>query len=126
MSNALARVKLGVTALLADDPLANYTEATFKSYLRSVFSLHTVYGVVGVTLTEVKDLPSSPGGEAFSLLFRGGSRAVKQGTYVLDHPSLGTFKLLLVPAGADKKGTQSYLAILNRLSYSEMVNNPAP
>src|SRR5437899_2852393 len=109
MSKVLARVKLGVTALLADDPLANYTEATFKSYLKSVFSLHTVYGIVGVTLVEVKDLPASPGGEAFSLLFRGGSRALKQDTYVLDHPALGTFKLLLVPAGADKKGTQSYL-----------------
>lgn len=121
-----ADARLILAPIVDNDPLSNYTEATFKSYLRSVFSLHTVYGIVEVTLVEVKDLPSSPGGECFSLLFRGGSRALKQDTYVIDHPALGTFKLFLVPSGADKKGTQSYLATLNRLSYAQSLMNPPP
>src|SRR5262249_41053506 len=70
------------------DNLGNYSKATFKSYLNSVFQLHTVYGIVEVTLTDVGDLQSSRGGEAFSLLFLSGSRAMLQGTYPLPLPSL--------------------------------------
>ena len=108
------------------DPLSTYTKATFRSYLKSIFELHTVYGIVAVTLLEVRDMPSAPGGECFSLLFRGGSRPLRQETYVLVHPSLGTFSLLLVPAGSDRNGAQGYLATINRLSYSDLLNNPAP
>src|SRR5437868_7689546 len=32
------------------DPLANYTKATFRTYLNSIFQLHTVNGIVEVTL----------------------------------------------------------------------------
>lgn len=108
------------------DPLSTYSKATFRSYLRSIFLLHSVYGIVEVTLLEVGELPSARGGECFSLLFRGGSRQLRQDTYVLVHPSLGTFSLLLVPTGSDRNGAQGYLAIINRLSYSDVLNNPAP
>ena len=108
------------------DPLSTYSKAAFKSYLNSVFELHTAFGIVGVSLQEVGELPSSRGGECFSLLFRGGSRALRQETYVLVHPSLGTFSLFLVPTGADRNGAQGYLASINRISYVEMLNNPAP
>jgi len=108
------------------DNLGNYSKATFKSYLNSVFQLHTVYGIVEVTLTDVGDLQSSRGGEAFSLLFRGGSRPMRQDTYTLVHPSLGAFSLLLVPVRPDSNGAQGYLATLNRLSFAEVLANPAP
>ena len=108
------------------DTLSNYSKATFKSYLNSIFQIHTVYGIVEVTLTEVGDMTSSRGGEAFSLLFRGGSRPLKQDTYRLVHPSLGTFSLLLVPGRPDSNGAQSYVATINRLSYVEALSNPAP
>ena len=109
-----------------DDPLNNYSKAAFKSYLNSIFELQTTSGVVEVTLTRVDDLKSSRDGEAFTLLFRGGRRALKQDTYGLKHPALGTFALLLVPTGSDRNGAQGYSATINRLSYSEAVNNPAP
>jgi len=109
-----------------NDPLANYTKATFLSYLNSVFELHTTKGIVGVTLLRVDDLPAPKGGECFSLLFRGGSRAERQDSYTLVHPSLGTFQLLLVPVGADEYGAQGYLATINRLSYKDALANPAP
>ena len=109
-----------------NDQLANYTKATFISYLNSVFALHTVTGIVGITLLRVDDMPSAKGGECFSLLFRGGSRTLRQDSYTLVHPSLGTFQLLLVPVGTDDNGAQGYLATINRLSYVDALANPAP
>jgi hypothetical protein len=109
-----------------NDPLANYTKATFISYLNSVFELHTTNGIIGVTLLKVDDMEASKGGECFTLLFRGGSRELRQDSYTLVHPALGTFQLLLVPVGTDDNGAQGYLATINRLSYRDALSNPAP
>lgn len=110
----------------AYDPLSNYTKATFTQYLNSVFQLRTGFSVVAVTLLKVDDLPAAKGGECFSLLFRGGGgAALRQNTYSLDHPALGTFQLFLVPVGADSNGAQGYLATINRLSYKDALV-PAP
>ena len=98
-----------------DDPLTNYSKATFVSYLNSVFQIQTASGNVAVTLTSVDDMPAPSGGECFSLLFVGGSEERSQKTYVMTHSSLGTFQLLLVPAGADENGAQKSVATLNRL-----------
>lgn len=111
---------------LAPDTLGNYSKATFSSYLNSVFQIHTVSGIVEATLTEVHDMPSSNGGESFSLLFRGGRQPLRQDTYQIDHAALGTFPLLLVPAAADANGAQGFVATFNRLSYAEVLQNPAP
>jgi len=116
----------GANPHLQNDGLSNYSKASFQSYLNSIFELHTVNGVVPVALLEVGDLPASKGGECFSLLFRGGSRALRQDTYTIEHPSLGTFELFLVPTGADENGAQGYLATINRLSYAQALNNQAP
>jgi hypothetical protein len=98
-----------------NDVLATYSKATFTYYLRSIFELQTNAGTVEVTLTKVEDMPAAKGGECFSLLFRADRRRLSQDTYTLVHPALGEFQLLLVPAGADKHGTWSYLATINRL-----------
>ena len=108
------------------DPLANYTEATFRSYLNSIFQLHTTQGIVAVTLLQVDDMTASKGGECFTLLFRGGARAQRQDTYTLVHPSLGTFALLLVPTGSDQNGAQGYVATLNRLSLADAATMSPP
>jgi hypothetical protein len=98
-----------------EDPLANYSKATFVSYLNSVFQIQTASGNVAVTLTSVDDMPAPSGGECFSLLFVGGSEERAQNTYVVTHPSLGTFQLFLVPAGADENGAQKSVATINRV-----------
>src|SRR5690349_23961084 len=116
----------GETPPVQSDPLGNYSKATFTSYLNSIFQLQTVAGIVAVTLTRVDDMPAPKGGECFSLLFRGGSRAFPQGTYTVTHPSLGVFALLLVPAGSDQNGAQGYLATINRLSPADFANMSAP
>ncbi len=109
-----------------NEVLSNYSKAAFSSYVGSVFEMKTVSGVVEVTLVQIDDLQSTRNGEAFSLLFRGGGRASKQDTYVLKHASLGTFALLLVPTDTDRNGAQGYLATINRLSFGDVLNNPAP
>jgi hypothetical protein len=108
---------------IAADPLSHYTRSAFSSYLNSIFRLYTGYSFVDVALVEVKDLmpwaaKAQTGAECFSLVFRGGSTALPQNTYMIEHPSLGTFQLFLVPGGADENGGQSYVAIVNRLAYS--------
>lgn len=116
---------------VAADPLSTYTRSTFSSYLNSIFRLYTGYSTIDVALVEVKDLAPwannkvQTGAECFSLLFRGGSVALKQNTYKIEHPSLGTFPLFLTPGTTDDNGAQSFVAIINRLSYSD-AQRPAP
>ena len=112
------------------DPLAHYNRSAFVSYLNSIFRLYTGYSTIEVALVEVKDLAPDPaaaatGKECFSLLFRGGTTALRQNTYTIDHPSLGRFQLFLVPGAPDDNGAQSFLAIINRLSYKDALK-PAP
>src|SRR5882762_7452947 len=115
---------------VAADPLSGYSRAAFSSYLNSVFRLYTGYSTIDVALVEVKDLApgtntAQTGAECFSLLFRGGSVALRQNTYRIEHPSLGAFPLFLTPGTADDNGAQSFVAIINRLPYSE-AQRPAP
>ena len=98
--------------------------------MNSIFRLYTGYSTIDVALVEVKDLTpgantAQTGAECFSLLFRGGSVALPQNTYKIEHPSLGTFPLFLTPGTADDNGAQSFVAIINRLPYSE-AQRPAP
>ena len=115
---------------VAADPLSGYNRAAFSSYLNSVFRLYTGYSTIDVALVEVRDLApgtntAQTGAECFSLLFRGGNVALKQNTYKIEHPSLGTFPLFLVPGKPDDNGAQSFVAIINRIPYSE-AQRPAP
>ena len=115
---------------IAADPLSHYTRSAFSSYLNSIFRLYTGYSTIDVALVEVKDLmpgadTAKTGAECFSLLFRGGNTALPQNTYRIEHPSLGAFQLFLVPGGADDNGAQSFVAIINRLPYSQALL-PAP
>jgi hypothetical protein len=116
----------GETPPVQTDPLGNYSKSAFGSYLNSVFQIQTVTGIVEVALTKIDDMPAPKGGECFSLLFRGGHVPLKQDTYVVVHPALGTFQLFLVPGGSDQNGARSYLAVMNRLSLADLANLSAP
>ena len=116
----------GETPITQNDPLGNYSKASFTSYLNSIFQLQTSIGIIDVTLTKIEDMPAPKGGECFSLLFRGGNRPLPQDTYMVTHPSLGNFALFLVPAGSDQNGSQAYLATMNRLSLADFANMTAP
>jgi hypothetical protein len=119
-----------LTPLVAPfDPLAYYTQSTLMQYLNTVFTLRGSV-TADVTLKAVSDsLPANasrqPGRECFVLLFDNSDVFLAQETYSVQHPALGTFKLFLVPAGADENGKQSVVAIINRLSASEgLISRP--
>jgi hypothetical protein len=83
-----------------------------------------------LTLREVADLPRAAtlvryrGSEdAFSLVFDGLPGGV-QGTYTIDHPVIGRFRLFLTPVGRGS-GLQTYQAIVDRL-FRPTARHPAP
>ena len=108
------------------DPLFSYSEATFKSYLNSIFQMQTFNGVFAMTLQEIESMPAPKGGECFTLLFRGGSLPQPQNEYMFSHGALGTFQMFVVPTDADQSGAQGYLATVNRLSQADFANLSAP
>jgi len=93
---------------------------------------------VWITLQAVEDLPAivpvnpasfavpmkqssvAPSTSGFLLKF-GGSTPVAQGTYLLEHDSLGQFALFVVPAG---NGEQVYTAVVNRLDSPTIIAVP--
>src|SRR2546421_12456586 len=75
--------------------LSNYTKATFASYINSVFVFraHGVRNDIEVTLMQVIDMKAEPGGESFSMLFRGGGwLMLGQKTYYVAHLAIGSCK----------------------------------
>ncbi len=66
-------------------------------------------------LVSVTDLPSAPGQEQFSVIFRAPHNAPQaQGVYELEHAQMGTFGIFLVPVARDQQGLQ-YEAFFNRI-----------
>jgi hypothetical protein len=100
------------------------SRATFEPLLGSRFRLRPESGpIVDAVLSQVDDRPPGPadppddGAEAFSLLFTapsGGPRPA-QGTYTIQHPSLGSMQLFAVPVGRARVA-QDYEVIVNRRS----------
>ena len=71
---------------------------------------------MSLVLVKAEALPTTPGGECFSLLFQGaGEATLEQGTYRFAHTRLGQFDMFVVPKPADDQGP--YLeAVFNRLA----------
>ena len=105
-----------------DNPAAefNYSKATFLPYLNTIFRIHVSSSkIITTTLVSVADsgpVPDKPqpGRECFELKFRG-TEALKQNTYRIEHQTLGSFELFLVPAGTKQKNVY-HLAVINRLN----------
>jgi len=63
---------------------------------------------------QIQDGRSTPTQEQFSLLFYGPNDCnLGQGTFELEHETMGTFPLFLVPIGPDHQGLR-YQAVFNR------------
>ena len=109
----------------ATDPLAYYTQQSFTQYLNSIFRFHGST-TVDVTLLKVQDnfpakVARTAGYESFNLHFVGGRIQLPQGTYTVEHAALGTFKLFLVPGGADEN---HYVATINRVPSTTKPGGP--
>lgn len=104
------------------DPLYYLTAGSFSPYVGTQFSISlNRFRTVEVTLVEVEDLRPAAikesaiaGKDCFSIVFQGPSNLpLKQDTYRLSHPALGTFSLLVTPVYAKQRG-RFYAAIINR------------
>jgi hypothetical protein len=103
---------------LLDNASSRFDMTTFAQQLNTNFRLsHATAKTAVVKLIEVKDWRQNEekktGKECFSLVFRG-QAPLKQNTYSVDHGSLGSFSLLVVPSGESKQG-HYYEALFNRL-----------
>lgn len=111
--------------LRAGVPADPYRPVSREQYARLVGSTFRVHvdstQTTDVVLTAIEDARTARDPrraptamhDAFSLVFTGsGRRAFPQGTYQLDHSTLGTTMLLLVP---DARGRQVSTATINRL-----------
>ena len=115
------------------------TKEQFAGAVGSEFKVISADGTtspVWVTLTTVDDLPalapvnpasfavanrqsgSAPSTSGFLLTF-GSSAELQQGTYLFEHGTLGRFALFVVP-----DGTQTYTAVINRLSTPTIIALP--
>jgi hypothetical protein len=106
------------------DLLAYYGKSAFNACLNTNFQISLGASLVGkMTLDKIEELvpvarqraAALEGKECFALWFRGSrNTSLRQNTYTFEHATLGTFEMLLVPAGADNGGSY-YQATINRL-----------
>ncbi len=108
-----------LSVLVPPDRLPSLHQASFaarvgeKFWVRGSKSRSVQLELVNVKPLDVKGVP--PGGEAFSILFRGPQdRALVQDTYQFQHGEIGLFSLFVVP-GPPAHDAAYYEAIINRL-----------
>jgi hypothetical protein len=93
----------------------NLNSKTFADCLHTHFSLEAPAAVGPLELVAVNEANYSPRLKNFSLLFRGPLAPVlPQCIYHLNHDTLGSMEIFLVPVGPDSEGMQ-YEAVFNRL-----------
>ena len=92
--------------------LETFTVATFTPLVGEVFEVEAGdEPAVELRLVEATVLGPGVGRDQFSLVFRGPPGPVMpQSIYPIDHGTLGSFELFLVPIGADTTGA-SYEAV---------------
>ncbi|MCA1618803.1 MAG: hypothetical protein LC795_05725 [Acidobacteria bacterium] len=89
---------------------ATFTAEEFRQHLGSKFGVRLdTPRPVELELIEVKDYNPQPkeseGMERFSLYLQGpGDIMLNQGTFMLEHPSLGELALFMVPIARDPQG----------------------
>ncbi len=92
------------------------TKNDLAENLHTQFQLHLESNRTSqLELVELHDTRTAPDYEAFALLFRGEiTDPLNQGTYRIEHETLGTFDLFIVPVAQDQTG-RYYEAVFNRL-----------
>ncbi len=95
---------------------AHLTKQMFEQNLNTRFWLREESGESApLDLIDFKEGQTVPPYEQFSLLFRGDmSKTYEQGTYGMEHDSMGAFDLFLTPVELNDQGTV-YQAVFNRL-----------
>jgi hypothetical protein len=100
--------------MVSSTDLAPLTLDDFASHLDAIFKMHSPAGIVPLQLTKAEGLGHAKrAGGAFSLLFVAPIGPwLPQSTYPIEHPTLGTMNIFLVPIGpvSDGNGYQAVFA----------------
>jgi len=88
--------------------LESFSIDTFAPLTGSVFIMRAnATNVLELELLQAESTARTQNGRPFSLVFRGPRSPVAvQRIYQLEHATLGTFDLFLVPIGPDERGMQ--------------------
>jgi hypothetical protein len=86
--------------------LATLTAGDFEPHLGDAFLMRSTAGEIALRLTEVRNLGQAiRAGGAFSLEFvEPAGQLLPQAIYSLEHPTLGTLEMFLVPLGPSANG----------------------
>lgn len=107
------------------DTLSTLNKIDFMNQIGGRFNISSeLYGSSIVTLVNVQDLPqlqvneNQPNTNGFYLIFNVKKRQqLFQDTYTVNHPTLGSFRLLLVPILASQANPiPCYEAVVNRMT----------
>jgi hypothetical protein len=135
---ASAASSLGATSNVN---LATATKTTFQPLINSSFAVQSGSQTTAwLTLLSVEDMnsksastseqmvfglkaakPAQQTTDTFALHFYGTGETLKQGTYDLDHHTLGKFQLFVVPSG-----TSAYTAVISHLQSAFPIRAPKP
>jgi hypothetical protein len=119
--------------------LALWTKGTFEPLVSSSFAVHSgALVTTWFTLLSVEDMnlktpgqtapmafglrtlrTTQPAINTFALHFHGTGETLRQGTYELEHHTLGKFSLFVVPSG-----TTTYTAIISHLESATPIRAP--
>jgi hypothetical protein len=121
--------------------LASWTKGTFQPLVSSSFAVRSgSLTTAWFTLLSVEDMNSKISGQGlpmgsglkapkspqplvdtFALHFQGTGETLQQGTYELEHHSLGRFSLFVVPSGAT-----TYAAVISHIRSATPIRAPKP
>ncbi len=117
LATGVAAAALRPSALLGAGP-DKPDGRTFKSLVGEVFQFQNAWRneSVNLVLTACTEAPPRPGTSQFTLTFvaLNGER-LREGTYTVDQPLVGTFPVFVIPTGLDEKGQAFYRADFNLL-----------
>jgi len=95
--------------------LANVTPTVFRPHIGTNFESRTAEGVpLRLILEKITERPVQSRIAQFSLIFRGPAEiAASHGSYLMQHRTLGSLELFIVPIGASDKH-RTYQACFSR------------
>jgi hypothetical protein len=97
------------------NPPSQVDSKVFAAHLHTAFTVQTNGGdSLSLELDAVRELPSPPAYEAFSLVFRGPAHTrLPQQTHRFEHGSLGSFEIFVTAIAGDAESI-SYEAVFAR------------
>ncbi len=127
VASGLAAAALRPSTLLGSSPYDVQGARLFKTLVGEVFRFQNAWRneAVNLILSGYAEQPPRKGTSQFTLTFVAPlGENLKEGTYTVDQPIVGTFPVFIIPMGLDAKGQALYRADFNLLV--AVTGSPSP